>query len=462
MISLHALRGRAALVVGLGKSGRSAARALQSAGAVVSVWDDNTDAREQARADGYTIFDAARGDFAALDDVIWSPGVPHTHPAPHPLAEKAKAVGLTLRCDVDLLAEARPAAQYVGITGTNGKSTTTALTAHILKAAGKRIEVGGNLGFTALDLAPLDADGIYVLELSSYQTELTPHLSCRTAVLINISPDHLDRHGGLDGYIAAKKQMLEHQPDGATAVVGIDDTYCQAVADDLMGEKRLHLVRMSSGGRVSGGVGVQDGFLQDDAFGSGEQIDLRGLATLPGQHNWQNATAAYAVARDLDIPATTIAEAFRTFPGLAHRQETVGAFKNVTFVNDSKATNADAASNALRCYGCVYWIAGGVPKAGGITTLGPLFGRIRHAYLIGDAVPDFADVLRRHGVAHTTYDNLEAAVAAAGSQALADDIANATVLLSPACASFDMFSNFEERGDAFRRAVQSTWPEARL
>ena len=462
MISLTRFSSDTALVVGLGKSGRTAARALTQAGAKVLVWDDNADQRTSAAAEGYTLFNAQSTDFSGLDHVIWSPGVPHTWPAPHPLAQKAKAAGLELVCDVDLLAQAQPDARYIGITGTNGKSTSTALTAHVLASAGLTTQVGGNLGVPALELEPLESDGVYVLELSSYQTELTPHVSCDTAVLLNISPDHLDRHGGLDGYVAAKAQLFDHQEDGACAIVGNDDDRSRGVADSLEAANRLKVIRISAEGPVANGLGVQKCILRDEAFGSGEKIDLRGLPALPGQHNWQNAAAAYAIARTHGVSVADIARGLESFPGLRHRQERVGAKDNVTFVNDSKATNADAAANALRCYNCVYWIAGGVAKAGGITTLGPLFGRIRKAYLIGDAADEFAATLTDHDVAMSVYENLECAVTQAGHDALREGESGATVLLSPACASFDMFANFEERGDAFRAAVHGAWPEARL
>ena len=459
MIPLLSHRNDTILVVGLGKSGLSAARALTAAGARVSVWDDLPEQRDKATAEGFTVFDGESGDMSVLDQVIWSPGVPHTHPTRHPLADKARAANLKLRCDVDLLATAQPDATFVGITGTNGKSTTTALTAHVLAAAGKRVEVGGNLGFTALDLAPLDADGIYVLELSSYQAELTPNLDCATAVLLNITPDHLERHGGLEGYIAAKAQLFAHQRDGGTAIVGNDDTPSRSIAQRLTNDRHQRVIGISAEAEVSGGVSVTDGVLNDNYFDDNEPINLRGLKTLPGKHNWQNAAAAYSIARVHGVPVKTIAEAFTTFPGLRHRQEFVGTLNGVTFVNDSKATNANAAEKALSCYGSVYWIAGGVAKAGGITALGPLFGRIRHAFLIGESAKDFASELTNAGVATSTHKTLEDATIDAGRIAFADGEEDATVLLSPACASFDMFKNFEERGDAFRTTVIDTWPE---
>lgn len=459
MISLTAHRDKSFLIVGLGKSGVSAARALTEAGARVKVWDDGPNQREKAISEGLSIFDIESGDMSALDGVIWSPGVPHTHPAPHPLATRARAAGHTLQCDVNLLATAQADATFIGITGTNGKSTTTALIAHVLKASGYNVEVGGNLGFTALDLAPLGQDGLYVLELSSYQTELTPDLHCDTAVLLNITPDHLDRHGGLSGYINAKAQLFKNQKTNGTAVVGQDDEACRKFMEVLCASGRDNAIKISSASKLNQGVFVQDGILTDGLFGDGETIDLRGLKTLPGQHNWQNAAAAYAVARHHGASSKSIASAFMTFPGLLHRQEIVGAAHGATFVNDSKATNADAAEKALACYNSVYWIAGGVAKAGGIASLAPLFGRIKHAFLIGEAATDFEATLTASGVMVSIYTSLEDATIAAGEMAFESDDNNVTVLLSPACASFDMFANFEERGDVFRTTVRTTWPE---
>lgn len=459
MIPLTSHRDKSLLVVGLGRSGQSSARALTEAGADVWVWDDSTEQRDRAEADSLKVFNPELGDMTKLDGVIWSPGVPHTHPAPHPLAIKAKAAGHTLRCDIDLLAEALPDAKFIGITGTNGKSTTTALTAHILESAGYTVEVGGNLGFTALDMAPLGSDGLYVLELSSYQTELTPNLHCATAVLLNITPDHLDRHGGLPGYVDAKAQLFENQEAGSTAILGQDDEHCRAVSQDLASVGQLNVTRVSAQSKLERGVSVNNGVLIDTFFDGDDCIDLRDLITLPGQHNWQNAAAAYTIARHHDASADSIAAAFESFPGLAHRQEIVGSSGGVTFVNDSKATNADATEKALKCYGAIYWIAGGVAKAGGITALGPLFGRIKHAFLIGEAADDFALSLTEAGVAVSKHTSLEDATKAAGSLASKSGATDATVLLSPACASFDMFKDFEERGDVFRATVQETWPE---
>ncbi|MDX2141880.1 MAG: UDP-N-acetylmuramoyl-L-alanine--D-glutamate ligase [Rhodospirillaceae bacterium] len=447
-------------VMGLGKSGLSAAAALKAGGAHVSVWDDKAEQRKAANAAGWPLLDAGaeRLDAACI---VWSPGVPHTLPKPHPLAIKARAQNIPLICDVDLLCRAQQAASFIGITGTNGKSTTTALTAHVFRHAGRVTEVGGNLGTPALDLAPLGAFGTYVLELSSYQLELVPSLSLETAIFLNITPDHLDRHGSMDGYVAAKKRIFANQRHPRTAIIGVDDAYSANVAEQLTRAGSHHVMPISVRKALPRGIYVENGTLIDASEGrAASVIDLRTIATLPGEHNWQNAAAAYAAARSQGIAPHVIATALKTFKGLPHRQELVAVVNGVSFVNDSKATNADATEKALRCYDNIYWIAGGRAKEGGIESLKPLFPRIRHAFLIGEAADAFADTLEGNKVSHDLYEDLETAVEDAGERALTDKRPGAVVLLSPACASFDMFKNFEERGDCFRAEVLSLWPTA--
>jgi UDP-N-acetylmuramoylalanine--D-glutamate ligase len=461
-VSVPVLRyfGETVLVVGLGKSGLSAAAALRAGGANVRVWDDNANARDGAVRSGFKLAAEGASAIDGMRAVVWSPGIPSTFPKPHPLAAQAKAAGVPLICDVDLLLQSQLDATVVAITGTNGKSTTTVLTAHLFKHAGRRSAVGGNLGFPALDLDALGLGGIYVLELSSYQLELVPHLAAETAVLINITPDHLDRHGGMDGYIAAKKRIFEHQRHPRAAVIGVDDAHSRKIYDTLCRDGIHHTIPISAKGPVAGGVYVEDGWLIDGTSSIPARIiNLREVARLPGEHNWQNATAAAAVARSHGIVAADIASGLRTFAGLAHRQEVVAVIDGVTFVNDSKATNADATEKALRCYENIYWIAGGRAKEGGIVSLKPLFPRVRHAFLIGEAADDFADTLEGH-VPTTLYEDLETAIEDAGEMALKNKLPGATVLLSPACASFDMFKSFEERGDLFRAEVHAIWPPA--
>ncbi|HEX4113368.1 MAG TPA: UDP-N-acetylmuramoyl-L-alanine--D-glutamate ligase [Stellaceae bacterium] len=454
MITVQGFKGETVAVMGLARSGLAAAEALMAGGARVLAWDDAPGRRDTAQRRGVPLADLAATRFGAITALVLSPGIPHSYPKPNPIAAAARAAGTPIIGDIELLARSVPEARYVGVTGTNGKSTTTALIAHILSAAGRRVDVGGNLGTPALSLARLGADGCYVLELSSYQLELIDRASFDVAVWLNLTPDHLDRHGGLTGYIAAKRRIFQKARGNPTAVIGVDDAPSRAMADALSRENAWRVTRISVISRVTGGVFVADGWLIDETGRSAEKVmDLREVPLLPGRHNWQNAAAAYAAARALGLARADIVAGIASFPGLAHRQETVATVAGVRFVNDSKATNADAAATALACYDRVYWIAGGVPKTGGITSLTPYFPRIRRAFLIGDAAEDFAATLGDR-VPHQIDGTLDNAVAAAFRVATADSD-KPVVLLSPACASFDQFSDFEARGEAFRALVKA-------
>ncbi|MSO70675.1 MAG: UDP-N-acetylmuramoyl-L-alanine--D-glutamate ligase [Alphaproteobacteria bacterium] len=451
-LDLSFLRGRPVAVLGLGKSGLPAARALAASGVETWAWDDIPARRAEAAAVGAKEVDLAGCDWTRVALLVLSPGIPHTHPSPHQVAAAARAVGCPILCDVALLLRAAPSARVVAITGTNGKSTTTTLIAHLLGAAG-RVEVGGNLGPAALSLAPLGRDGTYVLELSSYQLELLPDFGPDVAVLMNITDDHLGRHGGLDGYIAAKRRVFAGQGSGTTAIIGVDDDICRRIADELAAEGKAKVVRISGERVPQGGIGVADGFLVDASRDPAVKVvRLDTLASLPGSHNAQNAAAATAAARACGLDHAAIARGLVEFPGLAHRQERIECVDGVLYVNDSKATNADAAAKALACYDPIYWIAGGLPKEGGIASLVPYFARIRHAFLIGQAAQDFAAVLAPR-VPATQCGTLDRAVASAAATAAREQRPGAVVLLSPACASFDQFENFEARGRAFRQAV---------
>jgi len=450
VIEVYPFSGYPVAVMGLGKSGLATAEALRAAGAEVWAWDDSEAKRAEAKAKGFEPVDLTACDWNELTSLVLSPGIPHTHPKPHPVAALARQHKIEIIGDIELLARCERQASFIGVTGTNGKSTTTALIGHILKKAGKRAAVGGNIGMPVLALDPI-GDGIYVLEMSSYQLELTVSLTFDVAVLINVSPDHLDRHGGMDGYIAAKKLIFHRQTTPRTAVVGVDDPHSLTLHDELMRVGDQHVIAISAARRLDRGVYVEDGLLYDAIQGPAQKVgDLRPIPTLPGQHNWQNAAAAYAACRAIGVEATIIVEAMASYPGLAHRQETVAVIGGLTLVNDSKATNADAAAKALGCYDAIYWIAGGRAKEGGITSLAPLFGRIRHAYLIGESARTFAGSLPA-SVPHEINGTLEAAVKAAHRDAIKDSVTGAVILLSPAAASFDQFANFEARGDEFRR-----------
>ncbi len=444
------MTGKVVALLGLGRTGIATAAALQGSGATVWAWDDSEPAR--AAAPSGMIVELAKANWSRPEMLVMSPGIPHTHPAPHPVAALAKAAGKPLIGDIELLYRAMPMQRYVGITGTNGKSTTTTLIAHILRQGGKRVEVGGNLGQAALSLEPLPADGIYALELSSYQLELTPTPICDVAVLLNITPDHLSRHGGMDGYIDAKALILRPKGRGSIGVLGVDDQPCRALFDRLKGTRRK-LIPISVERAVAGGVDAMNGLLVDRTGAVPEQIhDLKSIATLPGSHNWQNAAAAYLAAHAMGLGRAAIVAGLKSYPGLAHRQELIATIDGVRFVNDSKATNADAAAKALVCYDNIYWIIGGRAKEGGLASLEQFYPRVRHAYLIGECANDFARQLRGK-LAFTQCGTLDKAVAAADAEARNERKQGAVILLSPACASWDQYPDFEARGDHFRKLV---------
>jgi UDP-N-acetylmuramoylalanine--D-glutamate ligase len=344
--------------------------------------------------------------------------------------------------DIELFLAARPAGtRVIGVTGTNGKSTTTTLIGHVLREAGRAVAVGGNVGTAVFDLPALPPGGVYVLEMSSFQIDLTPSWAADIACLLNVTPDHLDRHGSMERYAAIKCRIFA---GNGAAVVAIDDDHSRVIAASLKGRDAV-TVSLSRDADVT----VRDGVLLWRGMPVG---DLRGLPALRGQHNWQNAAVAYGVLRAAGVDDVAIMAGFRSFAGLAHRMEPVGRIDNVSFVNDSKATNAEAAAKALASYDNVYWIAGGTPKAGGIEGLDALHGHIRHAYLIGKAAQEFAVTLRNK-VAAEIAGTLDRAVEGAFADARRDGAADAVVLLSPACASYDQFRDYEQRGDRFRELV---------
>ncbi len=451
MVVVEGFSGKRVAVLGLARSGREAVRALLQGGAEVLAWDDGVKAREAAAA--MKLVDLGSIDWGGVAALVLSPGIPLTFPEPHPAVRRAREAGAEIVGDIELLGRAQPEARYVGITGTNGKSTTTALIGHILAEAGRRVEIGGNLGPPALSLAPLGTDGIYVLEASSFQLDLIDTLAFNVALLLNVTPDHLERHGDMAGYIAAKKRIFARQRAGATAVIGIDDAICRDIAEELRRDGKARVIPISAMRAAADGIYAEDGWLIDATGERPERVlDLAKAERLPGSHNAQNAAAAYAAARALGIESGLAASAIRSFPGLAHRQELVGTIGGVRYINDSKATNADATEKALACYDAIYWIIGGLAKAGGIASLRPYFGHVRKAYLIGAATEEFAATLG-DAVPFTRVGELAAALAAAHADAQRDNVKGAVVLLSPACASYDQFPNFEVRGDQFRELV---------
>ncbi|HQT39723.1 MAG TPA: UDP-N-acetylmuramoyl-L-alanine--D-glutamate ligase [Acidocella sp.] len=411
-------------VVGLGKAGLPAARALKALGAEVYVWDDFAPSRDAA--EGFTVMrphDIGK----PLDALVLSPGIPHKLPTPHPEAAWALANHIAILTDAELLYRAvrgsGSKAKFVGITGTNGKSTTTVLLAHILDIAKISNAAGANLGPAALSLPLLPDDGVYVLEMSSYMLERLVETRFDVAIMLNLSPDHLDRHGDMAGYALAKREIFSRQSADCTAIVGMDDPESRAMASWLHTQP-AKVVEISA-----------------------KTYIVREARALPGAHNAQNAAAATAAARALGVAETAIAEGIRSYPGLPHRQAQIADIHGIRFINDSKATNADAASRAMDCYDHFIWIAGGIAKAGGIESLAPLFPRIRKAFLIGKDAASFAQALNKHNIPNDIVGTLDDAVP------LAHQAARATgteiVLLSPAAASFDQFSSFEQRGDYF-------------
>ena len=437
-------RGARIAVVGLGRAGLPAALRLAAWGAEVEAWDDGEAARRAAEEAGLTIHDPREGRFRA-DALLLSPGIPHRLPKPHPAARAAEAAGAPILCDAEFLYRAvlaaHSSARFVGVTGTNGKSTTTALIQHILAGAGRPAVVGGNLGPAALGLKMLGSDGVYTLEMSSYMLERIATLRFNVAVMLNLSPDHLDRHGDMAGYAAAKARIFARQTEQDVAVLGQDDAATTAMGRGL----KARIVPVSGLSPQKGGIWAEGRLLRDDG---GVILDLDQAPNLPGSHNAQNAAAAAAACFALDVPRDAVAAGLATYPGLPHRQERAAETRGVVFINDSKATNADSTARALASYDRVVWIAGGEAKEGGIESLVPFFPRIAKAFLIGRDAPVLAKTLAAHGVAHEIAGTLDAAVPAAAAAAFAG--AAPVVLLSPACASWDQFTGFDARGDRFR------------
>lgn len=450
MIALTHTRGQTWAVFGLARSGLATARALLAGGAEVRVWDDTEASRAAAAVAGFQPMQLHEGALVGCAGLALAPGVPLTHPVPNQVVANAQRAGVEIVGDIELLLRELKPVVY-GITGTNGKSTTTALLAHILKGAGRSIAMGGNIGQAVLELLRFDSatDGTYVIEMSSFQIDLTPGWQARIALLLNITPDHLDRHGSMDNYAAIKARIFAGQAAGDTAVIGVDDDYCRAIHAALVRENSGRAIVPVSIHRVlEQGVSAVNGQLHEN----GQVVFALDFPALPGAHNGQNIAAAFAAARAAGLDAETIRAGIANFPGLKHRLQRVGSIDGIVCINDSKATNADSTEKALAAFENVYWIAGGKAKEGGIASLKALFPRIRRASLIGEAASDFAATLG--AVPHALCGTLDKALDDALNAARRDRIKDAVVLLSPACASYDQFKSFEHRGDEFIRLVQ--------
>jgi len=444
MIPLTGYQGRRVAVLGLGRSGMATVEAARAGGAIVAAWDDNAAQRNllpEAEVADLSSFDWREGDV-----LVPAPGIPLNHPAPHPIIRQARASGATVLGDVELFQQSCPDALTIGVTGTNGKSTTTALIAHILQSCGRDALAAGNIGRAVLDLDPPTSQRVHVFELSSYQLDLADSFHPRVGVFLNLTPDHLDRHGDMAGYMKAKERLFRNMTAEDVAVVGVDDDHGRELAQRLI-HRSIPTVCVSVSEALPQGIYALRGQIFDNGLVA---LNLAEASALPGQHNHQNAAVAYAVCRALDCKPAAIAAAIRTFPGLPHRIERLGQLAGVSFYNDSKATNAEAAAKALSAFENIHWIVGGKPKEGGVASLRPLMDRVARAYLIGEAQAAFADQL------DGAVDTRRCGTLAAATEAAFHDAqqnGSGIVLLSPACASFDQFPNFEARGDAFRAAV---------
>ena len=444
MITAGAYKGKTVGVFGLARTGIAAVHALAASGAKVAAWDDNAERRADVPEYAVNLYTA---DFANLDVLLLAPGVPLTHPKPHALVTKALDAGVPLISDLDVFEAARAdmvASKTVAITGTNGKSTTTSLVGHMVDVCGSKAAVGGNIGTGVLSLEPLTESGVYIFELSSFQLDLTGDFRADVAVLLNVTPDHLDRHGTFENYLEAKKHLFAMQGKDGIAVVGVDDESGQAIASDFS----ERVIAISAETELNKGVYISGGLLIDAIDGEGQPVgDIRAAKALQGAHNGQNAAAAYAVGRSLGYAPTDIFDALLSFPGLEHRQEIAAMIDGVRFVNDSKATNSDAAARALSSFDNIHWIAGGHTNEASFAHLGNHLANVKACYFIGEAAGQLAsDLMPLHLTIHET---LAQAFAAAVMAASPGD----TVLLSPACKAFDQFSDFEERGHAFKDMV---------
>jgi UDP-N-acetylmuramoylalanine--D-glutamate ligase len=449
MIPVTTFKRKKVALFGLGGSGLATAQALVAGGADVTAWDDNPDSVAKATAAGIATADLRHVDWGGFVAFVLSPGVPLTHPKPHWSVDLARQASVEIVGDVELFVRERrahaPDCPFIAITGTNGKSTTTALIAHILKTSGRDTQLGGNIGTAVLTLDPPEIGRFYVVECSSYQIDLAPTLNPTAGILLNLTADHLDRHGTMQHYADIKERLVA---GSGTAVVGVDDSYSSLIADRIerAGSK---VVRISRRHPLANGIYAEGSVLMRAEGGASSLFtDLADIQTLRGGHNAQNAAAAIAACLAVGVSEKDIVNGLRTFPGLKHRMQPVAKKGGIVFVNDSKATNADAAAPALSSYDRIYWIAGGLPKEGGIMSLTPFFPKIVKAYLIGEAAPAFAATLGE-AVPYEISGTLEKAVAHAAADAARDNGGPAAVMLSPACASFDQYKNFEVRGDAF-------------
>jgi UDP-N-acetylmuramoylalanine--D-glutamate ligase len=460
MIPVTVFSGKKVAVFGLGKSGLLAAGALIKGGAEVVVFDDDKNRLAEAQSAGHTAQDLRAVDWTEIAALVLAPGVPLTHPAPHWTVTLARKANVEVIGDIELFCRERAkereksgaACPLVAITGTNGKSTTTALIAHLINSAGGDAQLGGNIGVPVLALEPFAPGRTYVLEISSYQIDLAPSLHATVGILLNVSEDHLDRHGSMENYSAIKTLLPAGVEPGGTAVIGVDDRYTREAAERIERAGKT-VLRVSVTSSLRNGTYAEGSRILHAQNGKAHPVaQLAGIGSLRGQHNAQNAACAVAACVALGLDLAAIQKGLTSFPGLAHRMQPIGRQGRVLFVNDSKATNADSAARALASFTDIYWIAGGKPKTGGIVSLAEFFPRIAKAYLIGEAARDFAATLDGK-VPYEIAGVMSVAIDAAARDAAASSAKEPVVLLSPACASFDQYPNFEVRGKAFTDLV---------
>ena len=458
MIVLDEYKDKQVAVFGGGQTGRSVIRSLQAGGASVMAWDDEESAREEMNELGAMVMHPSGWNWLSLEVLVLSPGIPLTHPEPHEVVTQAKAAGVPVVGDVELFARVLKMSEkdvrIIAITGTNGKSTTTALIAHLFERTGTKPQVGGNIGKPVLELDPPESGSTYVLEISSYQADLTESLRPDVVIFLNLTPDHLDRHGDMIGYMKAKRRLVDMLAPDGKVIVGANSRPTQELCTELTLEHREALIPVAADRVLGNGVFVIDGMLFDGMLPNAEEVaNLTDVTSLQGRHNWENAAAAYACLHHFGVERSRFPAIFESFVGLPHRLEPVAAIGKVRYVNDSKATNVEAAARALSAFDEVYWIAGGRGKDEDLSTLLDHTKNVRRAYLIGEASSDLANALKGK-VDCIEAETLERAIALASKEASVSKGAAPVVLLSPACASFDQFSNFEARGEAFRTLTE--------
>ena len=465
---INHLLNKTVVILGLGKSGLSTARELKKRGVHVIAWDDNIDAQNKAKELQIKIQNLNSIDFSVVEFLVISPGIPHTYPQPHPMVKLAKQNNVKIISDIELFINTYNKAHYIGITGTNGKSTTTALIYHILKENNIPCAIGGNFGIPIFDLPELNEKGYYVLEMSSYQLEITPSINFDISVLLNITPDHLSRHNGLEGYINAKKLIFNHiSKNKFTNIIAIDDLHTKKIFTELSkinhNTKTTVNIPISISKKINGYYTSSKGQLIDNLTNQQMEIlNLNTLNNLNGKHNWQNILAAFATTKSINLTTTSIINAIKSFKGLEHRIEKIGVLNGIEFINDSKATNAESAKYAIDSINDIYWIIGGRSKEGGISILLPNLkkGNIKKIFTIGECEKDFYNITKNIIPSYKCH-RLENAVLKAFKLALKDikkgEVKNPTILLSPATASFDQYKSFEERGNHFKQIYKELY-----